>query len=214
MTIKENRMKFIKNQRGFVFIEFVIALPLLILLLYALGTLTLTTAKIAREQVQDYVLETEAQEIIDRITEDARAAETIEIKYSNGMTDRFENIFFMCNSITQIKEIIQIEGEDVRYIRRVLDPRIYAVHSPNSGLYHVYFKRQNDNYFTSPIIGENSYGNTYVTQMKFSVPAPKVLHITFEMQTQKRNQKVKFSTAVYMPGCKKINDKGTIYNYE
>ena len=108
MTIKESLMKFIKNQCGFVFIEFVIALPLLILLLYALGTLTLTTAKIAREQVQDYVLETEAQEIIDRITQDARAAYSVEIK----STENLETVIFKCHSIASK---LKMEGYDFKF---------------------------------------------------------------------------------------------------
>ena len=200
-------MKFKLNQRGFILAEFVIALPLLILLLYALGTLTLNSWKIAREQVADYVLETEAQEIIDRITQDARAAYSVEIKKSAaGINSNLENIFFMCDSLTTTKEGTGIDGEYIEYYKRVLDPRIYAVHSAQGGLYHVYFKRQDDNYFSNPIIGENSYGNTYVTQMKFSKEFlyKKILHITFEMQSANHEQKVKFTTAVYMPACEEI----------
>lgn len=200
-------MKFKLNQRGFILAEFVIALPLLILLLYALGTLTLNSWKIAREQVADYVLETEAQEVIDRITEDARAAYSVEIKKSSAVINsNLENIFFMCDSLTTTKEGMGIDGEHIEYFKRVLDPRIYAVHSASSGLYHVYFKRKDDNNFSNPIIGENSYGNTFVTQMKFSKEflSKKILHITFEMQSAKRTQKVKFTTAVYMPTCEKI----------
>ena len=195
-------MKFKLNQRGFILAEFIIALPLLILLLYALGTLTLNSAKIAREQVADYVLETEAQEVIDRITQDARAAYSVEIKKSSaGINSNLENIFFMCDSLTATKE-----RDGVEYYKRVLDPRIYAVHSAQGSVYHVYFKRKDDNNFSNPIIGENSYGNTFVTQMKFSREflEKKILHITFEMQSYKRTQKVKFTTAVYMPACEEI----------
>lgn len=210
-------MKFKLNQRGFIFMEFAMALPLLILLLYALGTLILNAAKIAREQVADYVLETEAQEVIDRITQDAHAAYSVEIKKSSaGINSDLENIFFKCDSLTNTKEGIGIDGEYIEYYKRVIDPRFYVVdnaETTDDKLFHVYFKRQ-ESEPTTPITGGNSYGKTFVTQMKFSVIAPKVLHITFEMQSAKRTQKVKFSTAVYMPGCKYINDKGTIYNYE
>ena len=194
-------MKFKLNQRGFILAEFIIALPLLILLLYALRTLTLNSWKIAREQVADYVLETEAQEVIDRITQDARAAYSVEIKTATGLNTNLENIFFMCDSIAAPRP-----GEVVENYKRILEPRMYAVHSAPSGLYHVYFKHKDDNNFSNPIIGENSYGNTFVTQMKFSREflSKKILHITFEMQSANRKQKVKFTTAVYMPACEEI----------
>lgn len=204
-------MKFKLNQRGFILAEFVIALPLLILLLYALGTLTLNSWKIAREQVADYVLETEAQEIIDRITQDARAAYSVEIKKSAaGINFNLENIFFMCDSLTTTKEGMGIDGEHIEYYKRVLDPRIYVVDNAGSNiddlLFHVYFKRRENENSYNPIVGGNFYGNTFVTQMKFSKEflSKKILHITFEMQSANHEQKVKFTTAVYMPACEEI----------
>ena len=225
-------MKFKLNQRGFILAEFIIALPLLILLLYALGTLTLNSWKIAREQVADYVLETEAQEVIDRITQDARAAYSVEIKTATGLNTNLENIFFKCHALDSILEgdtfrinvekyyqYRKVDEENFKltkdeefkpynrqYRKEILDPRIYAIHTAPSGYYHVYFKRQDDNNYSSPITGENSYGNTFVTQMKFSKEflEKKILHITFEMQSANRKQKVKFTTAVYMPACEEI----------
>ena len=172
------------NQRGFVLIEFVIALPLLILLLYALGTMTLQSAKMAREQVADYVLETEAQEVIDRITADARTAHSVEIKKFQD----FDEVIFICHS----------NKPDRDNIYDVLDTKIYRA------LGSVYFNHKEDDTPNNPITGKNSFGDTAVTNLKFSVPAPKLLHITLEMKSYNHNQKVKFSTAVYMPACEEI----------
>lgn len=182
------------NQRGFVLVEFVIALPVLIFLLYALGTLTLTTAKIAREQVADYTLETEAQEIIDRITADARAAYSVKINTRNT----FDEIIFICHTNAQGKNFSTLIDE--------LDQRIYMVASASGKPFHVYFKNQDTDAHNNPLTGENSFGNTFVTKLEFSKEflPQKILHITFEMQSLRRNQKVKFSTAVYMPACKEI----------
>ena len=170
------------NQRGFVLIEFVIALPLLIFLLYALGNLTFTTAKIAREQVADYVLETEAQEVIDRITRDARAAKSVEIEKFHD----FDEVILICHTNNN--------NSDVLY------PRRYRA------LGSVYFNHQNDLSPNNPITGKNSFGNTAVTDFKFSKKflEKKILHITLEMKSDVTNQKVKFSTAVYMPACEEI----------
>ena len=187
-------MKIKLNERGFILAEFVIALPLLILLLYALVTLTLTAAKIAREQVADYVLETEAQEVIDRITADARAAQAVTVKkvaaYSSGQ--EFYEIMFVYSTIDNMK----VTDYPKHYLREVLDTRRYTVDN-----YHIISKRVEDNYNFNPITGGNFYGDTTVTQFEFAEIAKNVLHITLEMQSLVTNQKVKFSTAVYMPAC-------------
>ena len=198
------------NQRGFVLFEFVIALPLIIFLLYELGSLTFSTMKIAREQVADYVLETEAQEIIDRITADARTAHSVQIKSSEILNENFENIIFMCENITTEQRGTNIDGEDIIYYKKVLEPRIYAIHTVNNvvngRIYpHVYFKRKDDGYYSNPIIGDNSFGNTSVEKMKFSIDeAAKILHITLVFKNSVTEQKVKFTTAVFMPNCEEF----------
>lgn len=182
-------MKFKLNQRGFILAEFIIALPLLILLLYALGTLTLTTAKIAREQVADYVLETEAQEVIDRIARDARAAYSAEIGKHNG----FDKIIFVCHN----------KSDTSTAMIDTLDKRVYAVDNADGKFFHIYFEHQ-DKIFNNPITGDNFfYGDTIVTQLKFEKlnNNPRLLHITLEMKSAGREQRVKFNTAVYMPSC-------------
>lgn len=197
------------NQRGFILVEFVIALPILILLLYSLVTLTLTTAKISREQVADYVLETEAQEIIDRITADARTAYSVKIK-SDNLNENFQTIIFMCENITNETYGETINGEYVIYYKKILEPRIYAVHTANNlmngKIYpHVYFKRQDDNYYSNPITGDNSFGNTAVEMLKYSINEDaKILHITLIFKNYVTEQKVKFSTAVFMPNCEEF----------
>ena len=69
--------KNIQNEKGFVLAEFVIALPLLILLIYTLANIFLNATKYAEKQAADYVLEEEAQEILERIKKDARAASEV-----------------------------------------------------------------------------------------------------------------------------------------
>ena len=185
-------MKFKLNERGFILAEFVMAVPILILLLYVLGTLTLKTARIAREQVADYVLETEAQEVIDRITRDARAAQTVKVSPIVGSSDLYEIIFEYSTL-----DVGQAVNYPQKYRREVIDTRRYTVDN-----FHVIAKRVQDNYNSNPITGGNSYGDTKVTKLKFTEPAKNVLHITLEIESLVTNQKVKFTTAVYMPACK------------
>lgn len=181
-------MKFKLDEQGFVLAEFAIALPLLILLLYALGTVTLSGLKIAREQVADYTLETEAQYIIDRITEDARAAQSVQIKKANG----FDEIIFYCHGIEKASG----------YVKDVLDPRIYRVDRAGNG-FHVYFKHSDDDYHTSPLTGDSSYGNNFITEFEIDREKleQKILHLTLEMKSFVTDKKVKFTTSVFMPVC-------------
>ncbi|MBQ7705003.1 MAG: hypothetical protein IJT73_06230 [Selenomonadaceae bacterium] len=182
-------MKIKLNERGFILAEFLIALPLLILLLYALVTLIIQTSKIAREQVADYVLETEAQEVLDRITADARTAYSVKIEPATSLIDA-ENLILKCHN----------KSDKSTTLTDNLEKRVYAVYSANGKPFHVYEVRQNE-IFRNPITGGNSYGDTIVRQLKYYfVPEKKVLHITLEMESDVTKQKVKFTTAVYMPG--------------
>lgn len=180
-------MKFKLNQRGFILAEFIIALPLLILLLYALVTLIFNSWKIARDQVADYVLETEAQEVIDRIARDARAAYSAKIGENKG----FDKIIFVCHNKAD-KNTAMVD---------TLDQRVYAVDNAAGKYFHIYFEHQ-DKFFNNPITGDNFfYGDTIVTQLEFKKLASKILHVTLEMKSDVTQQKVKFSTAIYMPSC-------------
>lgn len=201
-------MKFRLTERGIVLAEFAIALPLLILLLGSLGIVTLNAMKIAREQVADYALETEAQYVMDRIISDARAAHKIEIGFSNSNLEKiditYHTIFSSNNSKTIGVDIYDDEPPTLSansYVD-VLDRRIYIV----AKNFSMNAKRKDDGWLTNPITGGNSYGKTSVTQFSFDEKKlhDKILHVTLELQNSVTDQKVKLSTSVYMPACKKI----------
>ncbi len=183
------------NQRGFVLMEFAIALPLLILLLYALGSVNLKIWDIAKKQVADYVLETEAQEIIDRISNDARAAHSVEVKKASGLGD-FQTVIFVCHTNS-------VKKNDSGFYDTFCQ-RIYTVDSAEGKAFHIYFKRQMGEAHNNPLSGDNFYGDTVVRTLKFSKPAEKVLHVTLELESLVTGQSVKFNTAVYMPACEEF----------
>ena len=198
-------MKFKLDERGFLLTEFVIALPMLILLLYALGTVTLSGLKIAREQAADYALETEAQYILDRITTEARTAHIVNIKDSDSANA--EEIFFVYHTLDN-----KLEGDHPKvYARDILNKRRYTVHSPSSSssqknFFQVYAERQENNSEVNPISGGNSFGRTFVAELKFDREKllDKILHIKLRLQSADLPRIVEFNTAVYMPVCKKI----------
>lgn len=200
------------DERGFALVEFAMALPLLILLLYALGTILLKAAQISREQVADYALETEAQEIIDRITTDARVAYAVEI---NHATLNSEEIVFICHSNHVEKHDPPDTFNDCLSLRR------YTVHSSQrTNRDCIYLKRAPkdiDPTYNNPITGENSFAITAVQELKFSKPSNaseaenKILHITLKMQNiinKQPHQSIQLSTEVFMPACERITYHG------
>ena len=209
-------MKFKFDERGFVLAEFAIALPLLILLLYALGTVTLTGLKIAREQVADYALETEAQYVIDRIATDARVAHTVKIKHANWGDN--EEIFFVYHTLGNGFEA----DFPIYYAKDILDQRRYTIHSPESSssskkFFQVYAERQENGELNNPITGDISFGQTSVKELTFDKEKlrDKILHIKFKLRRADLKQVVEFNTSVYMPACKKIiYHEETILNEE
>lgn len=190
----------IKNQRGFVLIEFVIALPLLILLIYSLTQMIIQTSRIIKNQVADYVLQNEAHEILEQITRDARAACSVE--YAGNVKN--ETIIFVFHALTQNSTV---PTADVR------DTRRYIRHSKNytEPIYHLYAQRQQT--VTAPISGNNFLSDTSIEKLEFSTHASegigKILHISLEIKSMETERKFKVNTSVFMPACEEI--KGVKY---
>ena len=178
------------NQRGFVLIEFVIALPLILMLLYGLAETTLQIYRLSKVQAADYVLAYEAQNVLTRITEDLRAASYVK-RASAESGNNNDKIIINYHTIGNLKNQSKIAD--------VIDTRVYNVAD-----YKIYAKRQDDKNFKNPITGDTFFGKTSVTQLKFSKPAENVVHITLEMESQVTNDRIKFSTAVFMPACKNM----------
>ena len=186
------------NERGFVLAEFVIALPLLIFLIYALTQTTLKISQLAREQIAEYVLETEMQDMLKRISNDARAAVKIEIQknYTNSEIDAI--IFHEFTTI----------GEGHSGLSVVRDVRRDVVDFVGNDKNHFVVKRLASNTnFTTPVTGDNFFGDTKVTYLKFEMIREKVLHISLEMQSQVTKKKIKINTAVFMPALEELEIK-------
>ena len=179
----------LNNERGFVLIEFVIALPLIIMLLYGLTETTLQIFRLAKSQAADYVLEVEAQDVLTRITQDARAAQSVERKIGN-IEREIDTLIIKYHAIKP----------DDRKIIDVIDTRVYKV----GGNYKIQAKRQDDDSYLNPITGGNFFGDTSVIALKFTKPAENVLHITLEMTSLRTDENIKLSTAVFMPACEEM----------
>ncbi len=176
------------GQKGFILAEFIIALPLLILLLYGLANMTLKIISLAREQMANYVLETEAHEVLRRITDDARAA------YSVQRLIHDKNL----EEVTFVYDVPKYDGfvvfTDVRGRRRYVVDKGRVISKRDGGFsYDIY---------TTPVTGGNFFADTWVDKLKFSSRSENVLHVAVEMHDNITRQSVKISTSVFMPGCK------------
>ena len=171
-------------------IEFVIALPLIILLLYGFAQTLMTTFSSAKSHAADYELEVEAQEVLTQIVEDVRAASYIKRQ------DRFGN-----GEIDTLSIQYHAIKEDAAKIIDVIDRRVY-VSNDNRKLNA---KRQLDGTFLNPITGGSSFGDTVITRLRYTTPIYKVLYINLEMESLTTHQRINLSTAVYMPACESMD---------
>lgn len=177
-------------KNGFIFVEFLIALPLLILLLFSLGSMTLQIFQMTKIQIANYILETETQKIIKNISEDAKTAQSVKIKKAIGDANIYEIFFNYRTSITE-SGIITI----------LKTPRRYTVGKTETHGNYIYRERLEDGPKVNPISGGNFFGDTIVTELKFSEPSENVLHISLEMQSLISKKKFKANTSVFMSAC-------------
>lgn len=183
----------IKNQRGFVLIEFVIALPLVALLIYALAQMIMQLPKFSTSQAADYALENDAHEILTQITRDARAATYAKVRKAVGNEEIYEIFFYYSVLSATSGQIVNLKT-----------PHRFTVGATETHGYQVYAERLEDGAKRNPISGGNFFADTTVRQLKFSQPSEKVLHITLEVQSISTNRKFKVSTSVFMPACEEI----------
>ncbi len=171
-------------------VEFAIALPLLILLGYGLAIVGVKIFQLGKAQLADYVLENEAQYVIERITHQARAAKEViaenqnnQVKfvYHTAVDDKYDpNASFADVCETQFISSYQKAG---RYY-----PNLYAT-------------RQNVSAPSNPITGENSFGDTQIISLKFAELNDNVLHVSLEMESLVTHRRIKINTAIFMPNC-------------
>ena len=171
---------------GFVFVEFAIALPLLILLMYGMAVVGTRIFELGKMQLADYVLEEEAHGVLSRLIYDARAAKSFTMDKNNMPT-----LIFVYHTINEIRKSGGTEEGDL--IADKEEQRVYKLDNSK-----IHYKRQTSE-DRHPITGDSYFGETEVTNFDFDEPEKNVLHVTLEMQIKNTSHKIKIDTAVYMP---------------
>ena len=198
---------------GFVFAEFAIALPLLILLGFGMFFVSTKIFELGKTQLADYVLEEEAHDVLSRLMYDARAAKKVEVIGVEGsstlkFTYRTINEILKSNGGIEVGDVIA-DKEEKRVYYRAKPEEDYG---DETKPYKIYYQRETAK--SSPITGENYFGLTNVREFKFKADKEKkILYVTLEMEhaddshkaeSEDNSHRIKISTAVYMPSCEKI----------
>lgn len=193
-------MLFKNNGGGFVVAEFAIALPLLILVMYGLATVSVKIFALGKSQLADYVLESEAQYVMEEVTHIARTAREVEISTSGGQV----KFVYHTAADKNIIESTPLNGHYVFLLNDVLETQYFMLYEKDGrNSSNLYAKRQDDGTYFNPITGENYFGDTKVNYLKCAVnEQKKILHISLEMESLVTGRKIKLDTSVYMPSYK------------
>jgi hypothetical protein len=170
-----------------VLVEFAIALPLLILLGYGLAIVGVKIFQLGKEQLADYVLENEAQYVIERITHQARAAKEVVADNQKNQVKFVYHTAVDANSNVAIADVWETQ---------------YFVPYKKGDIYRALdAKRQLNGSLSNPITGDNSFGGTKINSLKFAELNDNVLHVSLEMESLVTGRKIKIDTAIFMPSC-------------
>ena len=184
---------------GFIVLEFAIALPLLILVMYGLAIVSVKIFFLSKEQLADYVLEAEARYVMELITQKARAAQSVETD-----TNKITIIYHAVDDNEESYRFNKLDDSENAYWlfsdKDVLETQIICPHTKNGREYPNLYAERQENIYKNPITGENFFGDTKLNSLKCDVDeAKKILHIELEMESLVTPHKIKIATAVFMP---------------
>lgn len=182
-------------------VEFAIALPLLILVMYGLAIVSVKIFSLGKAQLADYVLEAEARYVMELITQKARVAKKIEIG-NNKIKIVYRAVD---NDNSFYDEFFKETGSYYFASKDVLETQYFFNLRTKDGDYaKLYAKRQDDGNYTTPTTGDDSVSRTNITNLKYGLDKDKkILRIELEMESAVSGHKIKIATAVFMPGYKK-----------
>ena len=195
---------------GFVFAEFAIALPLLIFIMYGLATVSIKIFQQSKSQIANYILESEAQYVMEHVTQEARVAKEIKITEYPGEDD-FDKIEIHYHTGGTVPD--KDKKNYPFYVADIWETRFFIPHVKkidDVNFYHanINAKRRDDGLESNPITGSLPadkpnfvpFGDTKITRFKFDKRG-KILHVSLEMESVDTGKKIRLNTAVFMPAC-------------
>jgi len=206
-TMKFARRKF--SNGGFVLAEFAIALPLLILIGWGLAIVSVQIFRQGKAQLADYVLEEEAQYVMEQITQQARVAKEIEIKKFTEKIHQLKIVYQTLNDPPQKYNASHMIGSgsnrySILSLADVSETQYYIPHKNAEKNFYdtLNAKRQELGALSNPITGNNYFGGTKINVLQYEVDADKkILHVALELESLDTGRTLRLNTAVFMPAC-------------
>ena len=193
-------LKKIRNG-GFVLVEFAIALPLLILVMYGLANVGVKIFELGKIQLADYVLESEAHYVMERITQEARAAKKI-VPHND-----LNQIKIIYHAVDNSNDFYS-EFDNLHLIKDVSETRFIFPYKKEGRIYPNLYAERQETARNNPITGDNFFGETKINTLQYDLDeSKKILHIELEMESLETEHKIKIATAVFMPGYEVPSDE-------
>ena len=202
---------------GFIVLEFAIALPLLILVMYGLAIVSVNIFLLGKEQLADYALEEEARYVMELITQKVRAAKEVEAYNS---INKIKIVYHAVDDWYDERDNgyyhISFKDDDGSYYnlfgdRDVLETQYIFPYQKSGNSYSNLYAERQESSRTNPITGENFFGYTKLNYLQFSKLNDNVLRIELELESLETGHKIKIATAVFMPSYEpqrlEINDE-------
>lgn len=175
------------NERGFVFLELMIGLPLIVMLLWSMNRLFINSLNECKFMMADFILQQEMESAMARIVETAK------------FTYNFEKL----NDINTF-HYYKLDGDFIDIIN------IDNLNDDNTHDVYKYFENDGKIYrgvksgISNPITGDSWLFNTTVTAFKCEkMPSnPKLLYVRLEAKSDVSEHKIILITEVFMRGLK------------
>ena len=167
------------DERGFVFLEFVIGLPLMIILILSMSNLFINTFKQCKDMVADFILQQEMQSALVRIIDDAKIAYNVEITKLP-----YNRVQFWHQQMTEEGKIGDTdETKTGKPWYKSKDGKIYR------------------NGESSPITGDDFLSDTSIS-FEPKLINDRLLYIRMTGKSRVSGHSIVLTTEVFMKGCK------------
>ena len=162
------------NERGFVFAELVIGLPLIVILLLSMNNIFVNSWTKCRYEFADFILQQEIESAMNRIVDDARIAYNVDIS-----------------------------ADKLRFYQHVM-PAFNKLQNRDTGKPWYKLKNSKIYYNgeSSPITGENILSGIAVRKFEYYQKPnhSKILYIKIEAESSFTHHRITLSTEVFMRG--------------
>ena len=178
------------NERGFIFAELAIGLPLIILMLWSMGHLFVGTWTTCRNLIADLTLQMEVRDAMSRIVDDMRSAR--KLSWDGTLTI---NSYFDGND-----EILE---DDTKVVARrpIFYTRDWETDDDGKNRIHLYRKRQKFAANDQPLTGQDMLSKTHVMQFSCVEEKPRLWRITLKARSDVSGHEFMIKTAVYAEGA-------------